>query len=395
MLDILLIFSMFTFGFRLQELISIFYILVTKASYKFSKKKIIILLIILLENIYVLFENNINYYKGLQQGIIILIIYLSYNNLFNRLSLKKIMSLYIKISQIIISIGYIQLIIYILTKKNILLFILKKTYPFKTKLLSINSICGEPGMYAQLLLPAVIYIIEMDYFKDKKITKRLIFSLVGIILSNTTISYFMLLIYFFIKFMISKVSIIKKIILLLILFLFLNIILLYDQMVYLKLTQTFDFRYFLNSDNLKNANASTFALYSNFKAFLNSKNYILGNGFGSIESVYYKYFPNNDYRFYGLNSTDGYSLLNRILCEFGIMGILLSMMFLFKETIKMFKYKRNFSISIAAIFGIISYGIRGGSYYMQGTIFFILLLINSNKKGFEELKNGRSSDFKL
>ncbi|MGL6098194.1 MAG: hypothetical protein ACRC0G_01080 [Fusobacteriaceae bacterium] len=383
MLEFVLVCSMFTFGFRLQEIFSIIYLLINCNRQKFSIKTIIMLSIIVIIQLVILTLYNISYFKAIQQLIIVIIVFLSYKLLFEKIQLKTIFNKYLKVSKLIIFLGLIQFLIYTILKKDIFYFVLGRTI-IKSKMLSINSISGEPGMFVQLILPAVIYTIEEDWFIKKKTTFKLLIYIMTVILTNTAVGYFVLGVYLISRFLMSKINIFKKLIFFIVFIVLIFLIISYDKMVYMKITQSLNIFYYLEENNLKTVNLSTFALYSNLKAFINSKNYLFGNGFGSIENTYYKYFKNIGYSNYGLNSTDGYSLINRVLSEFGILGIIFVYGKLLIETIKIFKYKRNVSISIAALFGIISYSIRGGSYFMHGTIFFILLLIYSNKKSSEE-----------
>ncbi|MCI6033955.1 hypothetical protein [Fusobacterium varium] len=164
-------------------------------------------------------------------------------------------------------------------------------------------------------------------------------------------------------------------------------------MIKIKIFETFNYIFNLMHIDLNKVNLSTFALFSNFRAAILSKHLIFGNGLGTIQQVYYKYLVNKNYYAYGLNSEEGYSMTVRIFTEFGLIGLSIIGYILIKN---FFYDRKNFELStinFSIVIGIILYLIRGGSYYMYGSILFYIFLIFSKKeyKKFTKEKNERNN----
>lgn len=136
-------------------------------------------------------------------------------------------------------------------------------------------------------------------------------------------------------------------------------------------------------------NLSSFAINSNLKIAINKikDGYIFGTGIGSHEKSYFSYidriYEGRNIVMY-LNYNDAASIYIRIISEFGIFGITLYSIFLFKSllftSIKNNKNKGIFILNLISILGIINYGIRIGEYINPIFILFICISIITKKK---------------
>lgn len=119
-------------------------------------------------------------------------------------------------------------------------------------------------------------------------------------------------------------------------------------------------------------NLSSYALISNLWVAINAPNRIYGTGLGTHEQNYLNTYK-SDYQYYGFNQKDGYSLFNRIFSEFGIIGLFVLFIFVFK-----WFNSRSF-INICAFFLILSFILKGGHYVRYGLIFWTFMYYYSHK----------------
>lgn len=389
----IIIFSILLFDttIRLQIMISFLYLI-----YLFLYKKIILkrkivifFIIVIIISIFNILKNEYNFPKMVQQMTVVLMLLLSYYNFFLNYNLKVIWNKYIKMCQLFAIIGILQILIYYIFSFNICNFILKflgyyneNNYCITENILMCSSLSGEPGMYAQVIMPATFFCLE-NIIKNKKIKLKEFILLSSYFLSYVAIAYLGVILYFFMKILISIIN--KEVVKIFFIFLF-SLILLYIfinffkfEMIKQKFYETFITLFNVLEKDLHKVNLSTFALISNLKACILSKNYYVGNGIGTIEQVYYRFFKNLNYYAYGLNATDGYSLLLRLTTECGLLGSITLILIILKN---IYLKKKNYiynSINFCSLIGILSYLVRGGSYFMQGTLIFYMFLIFSKK----------------
>lgn len=388
-----IIFSILLFDttIRLQIMISFLYLI-----YLFLYKKIILkrkivifFIIVIIISIFNILKNEYNFPKMLQQTIVVLMLLLSYYNFFLNYNLKKIWNKYIKICQLFAIIGILQILIYYIFSFDVCNFILRflgyyneNSYCIVQNILMCSSLSGEPGMYAQVIMPATFFCLE-NIIKNKKIKLKEFILLSSYFLSYVAVAYLGIILYFFIKILISIIS--KEGVKIFFIFLF-SLILFYIfieffkfEMIKQKFYETFITLCNILEEDLNRVNLSTFALMSNLKACILSKNYYIGNGIGTIEQVYYRFLKSFNYSSFGLNAKDGYSLLIRLTTECGLFGSITLILLILKN---IYLKKKNYiynSINFCSLIGILSYLVRGGSYFMQGTLIFYMFLIFSKK----------------
>jgi hypothetical protein len=362
--------------------------LVLKNEFKINKKVGLLLIYIFISSIIVIVMYEYKFNKMLQQMIAITIIMLSYWTFFLKYEVVKIWNKYLKMCKLFCLIGIIQWIIYYFFNINIFqrkYFFggIKNNYILQNGILYFSSMSGEPGNYAQVVMPAVFYLIE-ESLKSKKVKIQDLIFVISYICTFTAIAFMGFILYAFFKIiLLIKNKEIKKIFYgvgTLIVMLPAIIKVFNIGMIKIKIFETFNYILNLMYVDLNSVNLSTFALFSNLRAAMLSKHYIFGNGLGTIQQVYYKYLVNENYFFYGINSEDGYSMAVRIFTEFGLIGLSIIGYILIKN---FFYDRKNFKLStinFSAMIGIVSYLIRWGSYYTFGAILFYIFLVFSKKE---------------
>ncbi|RGY66163.1 hypothetical protein DXA30_03925 [Fusobacterium ulcerans] len=388
----IIIFSVLFFDMRTRiQIISAFLFLVylvLKNEFKINKKVGLLLIYIFISSIIVIVMYEYKFNKMLQQMIAITIIMLSYWTFFLKYEVVKIWNKYLKMCKLFCLIGIIQWIIYYFFNINIFqrkYFFggIKNNYILQNGILYFSSMSGEPGNYAQVVMPAVFYLIE-ESLKSKKVKIQDLIFVISYICTFTAIAFMGFILYAFFKIiLLIKNKEIKKIFYgvgTLIVMLPAIIKVFNIGMIKIKIFETFNYILNLMYVDLNSVNLSTFALFSNLRAAMLSKHYIFGNGLGTIQQVYYKYLVNENYFFYGINSEDGYSMAVRIFTEFGLIGLSIIGYILIKN---FFYDRKNFKLStinFSAMIGIVSYLIRWGSYYTFGAILFYIFLVFSKKE---------------
>lgn len=388
----IIIFSVLFFDMRTRiQIISAFLFLVylvLKNEFKINKKVGLLLIYIFISSIIVIVMYEYKFNKMLQQMIAITIIMLSYWTFFLKYEVVKIWNKYLKMCKLFCLIGIIQWIIYYFFNINIFqrkyfFWGIKNNYILQNGILYFSSMSGEPGNYAQVVMPAVFYLIE-ESLKSKKVKIQDLIFVISYICTFTAIAFMGFILYAFFKIiLLIKNKEIKKIFYgvgTLIVMLPAIIKVFNIGMIKIKIFETFNYILNLMYVDLNSVNLSTFALFSNLRAAMLSKHYIFGNGLGTIQQVYYKYLVNENYFFYGINSEDGYFMAVRIFTEFGLIGLSIIGYILIKN---FFYDRKNFKLStinFSAMIGIVSYLIRWGSYYTFGAILFYIFLVFSKKE---------------
>ena len=322
------------------------------------------------------------YSKPIQQIIVLSTFFLLYEQFFkaNKNSLFSLFRRYLFAVYIVSIIGFFQLIIYFLFKINIREFFSDyMTQTISDRLIRVSSVLAEGGELGTSLIPALIYLF---YYNDK-------FNLLGnrkwwiAGISFFTMSPFVYI--FWITYLINRLAFFLKPIKSVLTILLIGGVAIglynviqekdYDSTglsgILMRISGTYntlsvlaeesDIREILSSSN----NSSTTALMANTYVGIYSPSRLLGTGIGTHEQNHKQlispYFSDSSSAL--LNAEDGYSLFNRLLSEFGIIGILLYILFLYKY------YNKTNILNICFFWMIICLFIRGGSYILYGTIF--------------------------
>lgn len=242
---------------------------------------------------------------------------------------------------------------------------------------------GEPGDISLLILPVIVY-----YLYNKELSVRSFLTFIAFLLANSTASYtalaiiisIYLIVYYrkhFIKLAVSLIVIVSAI----------NNFSNYldnesqnsENEAIIKFKETWDI---IKTDEIKfqdleSLNASTYAFLANLKVSMSAPSRFFGTGLGTHQINYEKVYPYNGYRLYGLNSTDAYSLSIRVFSEFGILGLFLLFIFLYKN------FNSKLLFSFMALSYIINACITGGHYTANGSMLFFMFFYFAGKYKFK------------
>lgn len=137
---------------------------------------------------------------------------------------------------------------------------------------------------------------------------------------------------------------------------------------------------------IADTHGSSIVLFDNYKvAFSNfKKNPLFGTGLGSHKLAFDKFSVTKHLKQYGLdrNSADANSMFLRIMSETGLLGLFLTIYFIFKFFIsKASSPKPEYWIISSAILGLMILQLfRQGHYFINGFPFFVLLYFYNHKK---------------
>jgi hypothetical protein len=142
--------------------------------------------------------------------------------------------------------------------------------------------------------------------------------------------------------------------------------------IVMKLDETSEGFKMTNPYDYENLNLSSYATLANLWVAENAPSRIVGTGLGTHEQSYYRLYK-SDFDLYGLNSKDAYSVGTRVFSEFGVVGILIFVIFILKNI------NRLSVINIASFLTIFSFVIRGGHYTAFGFVFWLMLFYYTNR----------------
>lgn len=124
------------------------------------------------------------------------------------------------------------------------------------------------------------------------------------------------------------------------------------------------------------ANVSTGVLMSNLYSAINAPSRLLGTGIGTNGQNYersYGFYRSFENSITDLNTDDAYSILIRVFSEFGIVGLILLGLFLYKH------FRKNNVINVCMFFFVFPYLFRGGAYVGWGITFAFFMFYYSSK----------------
>lgn len=254
------------------------------------------------------------------------------------------------------------------------------------------SIFKEPAHYVIVVIPACFYYLKVkSYF-------RFFVIFISIVLSESSLGYIGCALMFILPFIN-----LRKLFYLLAISPVLGIIFYYTY----KNVDTFQLRVDETMENLNALNNGKFDEYTNLSSYVflsnlyitkqNFSEHPLGSGIGSHHHMYinhyyknmrapeYLKFLNHDKD----NSFDANSLMNRVVSEFGILGIFLVLLIMTKA------YKKSFKSNDFLLQGIFIYFIlklfRDGTYFPPELYFFVWLFVLSNAENLNQEKELKTS----
>lgn len=342
-----------------------------------SQKWIVIGLCLFVHSLIMNVISGYSLFKFFQQFILLLILYIGYNQvyIYSRVSLKDLFLKYVSLAYILSLLGLLQFLITACIGLNIFPYTLDG---YETQdSIRLHSILLEPGYFASVTTPAVSFVVlSKDYYKMFKLKSLIIFT--AYTLTLTTIAFVTLFIILFFK-LSQYIKWIKPLLISMFVCVTFWTIANLDmvsqkndslpsqlQDIQLKITQTLTVFENATPEDFELLNLSSYASLTNYWIAFHAPHRLIGTGLGSHESNYEKMYQSN-FVHYGLNQTDAYSMFARLLSEFGWVGIMMYIFFLYKY------YNKNEVISLCLLVFFISYMIRGGHYTIYGVALFHFL----------------------
>ena len=363
---------------------------------------------IFLLSLYNIYAGNTTLFLFLKQFTVVSFIsFTSFMFIYNnRNNLHYIIGLYLKISFIFACIAVFQEIFYIIGFKpfydfSYLMINLQQIGSFG-RLLRVSSFCAEPPMFAFALIPATfisLYCFMTGNFKFVSKTKSFII-IVATLLTYSVIGYFSLFLSTIILLLWNFKNVkIKLFILLLLLSIFLfslggnGITMRIKDLIELQQNDISQYKLkanFLNSDK-KEANSSSYLITVHFKRSIDDfyENPILGKGLGSYtytkNAIKLKKYVLAEFSSWDPFRLDGStSLIFKIVVEFGLIGVIMLFVILYRYYIFDFKYINKFNyfviINNAMLVYILFILIRMPFYFCNGLWIFVWLYIFSKQQ---------------
>lgn len=366
-------------------------ILIINKNKKIFKDKILLLLtIVFTTSLFLITINGYSYNKFIQQFLPMSICLLCYSQffLYIKQDLLSFFNKYINLMYLLCLLGLLQFLICLVAQIDIFPFTLDgyiQNAP-SGRIMRIHSILAEAGNFGSCLVPVIAYILfDKNYFKENKNKSYII--IITYLLTLATISYVMLGILLFVK-IYTKLKYTKYVLVgLIILLIPYSLSTMSSRLdgaevtnkdffltIQKKITQTILIYDVSSPTDFEMLNASSYALLTNFWVAKEAPSRLIGTGLGTHEENYIREYPPNDFFQYGLNSQDAYSLFIRLFSEFGVIGIIIYFIFI----------KKNFNsgniINKCVLFLLIALLIRGGNYFLYGTIMFHFIYCYTSRK---------------
>ncbi|MCZ2577218.1 hypothetical protein O1443_15185 [Bacteroides fragilis] len=342
----------------------------------FSRNILFFLLILGIYSFSCITLSNYAYNKFIQQFFLLTYFVMCYAVIFRyfRGDIPALFAKYLCIAHVVAYLGIIQFAVYYICGIDIFCWVYGRvSVEVLPGILRVSSIIDEPSYLSTILTPAFSYYLFTGLFP---LNKRKLIVILAIFLTFSTITFVVVGILLFYKYVYlrNKYACYSIFIILLLLFLLGGNFKRLEQSgeetafsaIVMKLQDTYEGFIAMDPDVFETLNMSSYATMVNVWVALNAPNRIMGTGLGTHELNYYREYK-SDYIFYGLNAQDGYSLLNRLYSEFGVLGLILCLWVIYRN------YNLNNIINISVFFLILTLLIRGGHYVRYGFIFWAFL----------------------
>lgn len=325
------------------------------------------------------------YDKFVQQFLLLSISIIGYDIFFRKYvrDVRDLFMLYMRFAKILTIVTFVQLVVYIITGRDIFFFTLTTS-----ELIRVHAWLSEPGCYATFMTPAVAYVIyNKEYRKSNRISSWCI--LISYLLSLSAIAFFVLAIILFQWLYVRYKKVVNTVIAICILLVSTTMVSFSNKSndtseeysfdtpmgaIIGKIKQSFTVLRFFEPMYFERMNASTYATMTNLWVAVNAPSRIIGTGLGTHEYNYTTIYKNRDYYLYGLNKDDGYSLFTRLFSEFGILGVLIASFTLYRF------YNVHDPINRAILMYFVSMLVRGGLYTMYGMLLFSFIYYYTGRK---------------
>ena len=338
----------------------------------------------------------------------ILVCYICYSSLTYKYSIQNIFRVYWKSAYIMSVIGLIEAILGIMNNtvftKLPVVFTFTKYWYRVVGLVKLSSLCREPSFLGYYLAPAVCLILfrvfaseltdeTFDCFKKKwqMVCICLVYVMtfsgagyIGICIMGIVIGY-------------KKGISIKKVMIPIIAFIIAVGVYEFVPDIHVRVDDTLSI--FVKGVSKSEINISSYTYYNNFNVAKSGflKTMGLGSGLGSYQLIYDEFTLGTwSASSSALNREDANSALFRIATEFGMLGIIGIIVFLYKYFIK---GKNSYMMYSCAIFSLFCmFLLRQGNYTHGGSVLFLWLYVKCFKDamtiGNEKLAEGKECSVK-
>lgn len=355
---------------------------------RFSSKILISFLGIIIYSCLIAYYHDYSYTKLFQQFVVLLLLFLSYDIIFQSLkyNLDILFDKYLKIAYYVSVLGILQFVISTFFHFNLFSFI-----TLRDTVNRVSSLFIEPGYLGQFLIPAMgVIVLSQDFFKKHTLLSFVI--IVCYLLSFSAIAYFIGFLMLLKRlYTLYDVKLIRAVCVLLLCYsmVYIGGVMTHSYesdsstkigQINMKIVESQKMLNMTTPEDFAQLNLSSFALASNLYVARNAPDRLLGTGLGSHESNYNRVYKNVVFTMI-LNSTDGYSLLIRILSEFGYVGVLVYLFWVYRH------FNSRNIINVSTLFFLISIMLRGGHYFMYGVIFFHFIYYYTSSLNKSKQKN--------
>ena len=366
--------------FELLLLLSAILWLITLCHYIYKPKLLLCLIPVWAISMTATWLVGYQFEKPIQQIAVLTSFILLYEQffLFNRLHLMSLFRKYIYMVYIICLIGLFQELIFIMTGTNIMRFLpsYHSTQLVNTYFLRITSTLAEGGNLGISLMPALVYLfIYKDPYHILGFRKWVVSFLSLLTLSPFVYIFWLVAIFYHFNRIFGRYKTVTGAIVVVSIIIGLSILRPFggrysnDNDIWNRINDSYIAMTRMGNDRLNNVisqshNISSMVLATNMYIAFHAPSRIFGTGVGthpqSYAALVHAKYKKTDLN---LNVDDGYSLFNRLLSEFGIIGVLLYVFFIIRT------FNKSNMINVCFFCMLICLFLRGGNYVLYGTVF--------------------------
>lgn len=357
------------------------------ASRLFPSKIPLYMLAVLFHGLIMTYFAGYNIKMFLSQCLLLFITLLGYNQIFKRTGsdVRFWFDQYLRFAVFIAIIGIVDLIYYYIFGSPLL----TKTLDMKelSSVLRLKACLLEPGYVTTFLTPAVVYVfLSVSFFKNNKFKSMILVTALILTFSTSLIFVFAIILYFKFRKKFQRHSLLITLLFFVFSFYLYGVIKNQDlegkdnTTAVNKLVETLNVSTSATPYEFEMLNASSYSQLTNMWIAFHAPFRLVGTGLGTHSQNYESLYQSNFY-LYGLNSKDAYSIFSRVLSEFGIIGILIYVYFLYRF------FNKKSLYSICFLTAIIGAFIRGGNYTVYCIALFHYLYYQCRF-----LKNNLNSD---
>lgn len=329
------------------------------------------------------------YSKFLQQLGMLAFMIIGYYNLFSFINfdVKAIFDKYLKVAYVVCCLALLQFVFFAVVGVDPFSFISGRSpVEILPHVMRLNSILVEPSEFSSSVTPLLVYIILKGKESSFSIVQKLVV-FISVFLTFSTITFVVIILLFLYKYLFYIKQIwIKVVAIVAFFFIIFHISTVNIEKqagddalggIFMKLNDTFGAFSKMEPKSFEVLNLSTYATMTNIWVAQNAPLRWTGTGLGT-HSANYESLYQSDFAYYGLNKEDGYALFNRLFSEFGIIGLLVVVVFLLK------RFNKRNVINISIAFLLLTLMIRGGHYTRYGLILYLFIYYYTGKNNAKE-----------